>query len=141
MIDSNISKRVINNLKTEFVDYLIDNEGIREYKENAKWLSEWLTLDDSNYKDMLNNVEASQSKAIVEAMSNRDGRIFVNQLGLFYIKQTTKDYYDLLSELTNDVQLSDEDFEKIKQQAIATMKNRAIARSKDVKKWQDPKKL
>lgn len=122
-------KRIASRIKGAYEDFLINKENVRNYSEYSAWLAEYLSLSDEDIKNVLTKFERSQTASIIYAMRRKDKEIFINQLGVFYIKPTTIDYYNALDRMIGDKDKSEYDFEQVKKSALEECRELYIKRA------------
>lgn len=128
-----IIKRIIIRLKQAYLDITIDKEDKYNYKEYADWILRFLELSDEDIKYTINTFEKYQTKSIIDAFDRKDKEIFINQLGVFYIKPTTMVFYNKINELTYGKSKQDINFKDIRIIALDAAKDECI-RISDLKK-------
>lgn len=128
MISSPLRKRILRKIRDSFEYTLLYRTNHQHYQKFEKWLEEYFDLDEKDHINILTKVERAQSAAIIYAMRKRDREIFINQLGCFYIKQTTIDFYDAIEKLIGDRSKDEYDFEEIKKTALEETRANYIRR-------------
>ena len=126
-------KRILNRIRLAFEDLLINKTNVLHYDKYEPWLIEYFDLKDEDKKNLLTKVERSQSASIMYGMQKQDREIFINQLGCFYIKQTTIDFYSALDKLTAGKNKDEYDFEVVKQSALEQTRDLYIKRANNKK--------
>ena len=129
MVHPILLKKILSRIRVVYEDILLDKQHIREYPKYEAWLKEYLELDDNDKESIIKKFERAQSSAIVYGMIKKDKEIFVNQLGMFYIKPTTTDFYNALNRMTKDKEEGDYDFEEVKQSALEETRDLYIKRA------------
>lgn len=119
----------MNRIKEAFEDILLYKTNVLHYDKYEEWLTEYFDLNDEDRQNLITKVERSQSATIMYAMRQKDREIFINQLGCFYIKQTTTDFYNALDKLTAGKNQDEYDFEEIKKSALEETRDLYIKRA------------
>lgn len=125
-----ILKRILSKLKTSYEDIILTKERCRGYSEQSIWISKYFELSDSDRLNIIKKFERSQTSSIIYAMRKGDREIFINQLGMFYIKQTTIDYYKSLNRQLNE---DGSNYEEVKQSALEECRSLFIQRANNKK--------
>jgi hypothetical protein len=129
--------RAIVNIKRQLEDVLLTKENHREYSKYEKWISEYFELTDEDRISILKKVERLQTSTIIFGMRKQDREIFINNLGVFYIKPTTIDYYKSLERNIAGRQKDEYDFEEVHKSALEECRALFIKRAnnkRDAKK-------
>ena len=134
MLNTSIIKRILSKIRTSYEDILLTNENIRFYSEYSSWLNEYFELSDSDKINILKKFERSQTASIIYAMRKGDKEIRISQLGIFYIKQTTLDYYRSLNSKLNE---DGSNYEEVKQSALEECRSLFIQRANNKKHVND----
>lgn len=125
-----ILKRILSKIKNSYEDILLTKEGTRGYSEQENWINKYLELSESDRLNIIKKFERSQTSTIIYAMRKGDREIFINQMGMFYIKQTTIDYYKSLNRQLND---DGSNYEEVKQSALEECRALFIQRANNKK--------
>lgn len=134
-------KRILTRVRAAYEDFIIDKADIRDFHKYESWLKEYLELAEPDRKNIVIKFERAQAAAIIYGMRKKDREIFINQLGCFYIKQTTIDFYNALERLIGDKEEGEYDFEEIKQSALEETRALYIKRANDKRNAKKPKYL
>lgn len=129
MLYPRLIKRILHRIIHSYEDILILKEGTRYYSKYESWLSEYYDLTDEDKLNIIKKFERSQTTSIIQAMRRGDREIFINQLGKFYIKATTIDYYNSLKRLTEEQSSDEYDHEEVHKVALAECKAKFIERA------------
>lgn len=121
-----ILKRILTNLKLSYEDIILTKINCRGYKEQEAWLNKYFELPESDKLNIIKKFERSQTASIVNAMQNGDREIFINQMGVFYIKQTTIDFY---TSLNKNIKEDRSNYEEVKQNALNECRSLFIQRA------------
>lgn len=119
----------MNRIRLAFEDLILNKTNVLHYDKYEAWLTEYFDLNDEDKLNIITKVERAQSAAIMYAMRKQDREIFVNQLGCFYIKPTTIDFYRALDKLTAGKEKDSYDFEDIKKSALEETRELYIKRA------------
>lgn len=118
MIYPILRKRILRRIRDSFENILLNDTNHRQYDTYEKWLTEYFELSEEDQTNILTKFERGQTAAIIYAMRHKDREIFINQLGVFYIKRTTIDFYDSLERMIGDRQTTIEEYLSIKATAL-----------------------
>lgn len=121
-----IIKKILERIRISYEDIILTKENHRDYKEYSNWLSKYFELSETDKINIIKKFERSQTASIIYAMRRRDREIFINQLGVFYIKQTTLDFYKSINDNINE---DGSNFKEIKQSALEECRELFIKRS------------
>jgi len=139
MLYPRIIQRIVNRMKTSYEDLLILKEGTKYYKGYESWLSEYFDLTEKDTENIVKKFERSQTTSIINAMRRGDREIFINQLGVFFIKATTIDYYNSLNRLIDNRDPNEYNINEIRQVALNECKEAFIERANYKKHANDTK--
>jgi hypothetical protein len=121
--------KILRRIRDSYEDYLINRTNHRHYDQYSKWLEEYFSLSEEDHTNIITKLERSQTASIIHAMRRKDREIFLNQLGCFYIKQTTIDFYDALHRLIGDKKEGEYDFVELKRCALEECRDKFIKRA------------
>ena len=124
-----LRKRILRRIREAFENVILNKVNHHKYKTYERWLEEYFNLSEQDHINILTKVERAQSAAIIYAMRTKDREIFINQLGCFYIKQTTIDFYNALEKLIGDKSKEEYDYEEVKQSALEETRANFIRRA------------
>lgn len=119
----------------------MNRTGHPQYNKFVSWLTEYFDLNEDDHINIITKVERAQTAGIIYAMRRKDREIFVNQLGCFYIKQTTVDFYNALEKLIGDKAEGEYDYEAIKKSALEETRANYIRRANFKKNCRDGKQV
>jgi len=134
-------KRILHRIKVSYENVIIRNENTRFYKKYSEWFEEYYNLTPADKKNILKKFERLQTATIIYGMRKRDPEIFINQLGVFYIKPTTLDYYRKLEELTSGKNPDEYSFEEVHKSALEECRSLYIQRSNNKKNAKETKHI
>lgn len=121
-------KRIMSRIKYA-LEELLFRDNVLHREKYEEWIKQYLELSDTDKQNLITKFKRAQTSAIMYAMAKQDREIFVNQLGCFYIKPTTIDFYNALNKLTEGKEKSDYDFEEVKQSALEETRKLYIERA------------
>lgn len=131
--------RILKRIRDSFEYTLFNRTAHPQYNKLEKWLTEYFELSEEDHINIVTKVERAQTAGIIYAMRKKDREIFVNQLGCFYIKQTTIDFYHALEKLIGDKVEGEYDFEEVKKSALEETRALYIKRANYAKRCRDGK--
>lgn len=124
-----LANRILKKIRDSFEYTILYRTEHPRYNKFVKWLEEYFELSDADHLNIITKVERAQTAGIIYAMRKKDREIFINQLGCFYIKQTTVDFYNALEKLIGDKAEGEYDFEEVKKSALEECRSLYIRRS------------
>ena len=141
MIYPLLRKRILRKIRDSFENTLLNRTGHPKYNKFTTWLTEYFDLVEDDHTNIITKLERAQTAGIIFAMRRKDREIFINQLGCFYIKQTTVDFYDALEKLIGDKVEGEYNYEAIKQSALEETRANYIRRENYKKDCRDGKQV
>ena len=129
MIYPILVKRILRRIRDSFEYTILNRTNNWRYDIFASWLTQYFELDEKDHINIITKIERSQTSSIMYAMRKKDPEIFINQLGCFYIKQTTSDFYNALAKLIGDRDVGESEYEEIKKSALEETRANYIRRA------------